>query len=52
MQGGPAFDAPHVFAEKQIISVEIPNAYMEGGEEVIPYTYCEVFAPSDIVTQV
>ncbi len=47
----PAEDSPLLFLEKQIIQVDIENVYVEGGS-AIPYTYCEVYAPSDINTMV
>ena len=47
---------PLLFVEKQIIAVTIPSAFLEGGsgqgEVPIPYTYCEVFAPTELMTKV
>jgi hypothetical protein len=46
---GDASDSPLLFVEKQIIAVTIENAYMDGAAG-IPYTCCEVYAPSEIMT--
>ena len=53
MLEGPFFDSPLLFVEKQVVSVTIPDAHvMEGDRVAIPYTYCEVYAPVDIMTNV
>ena len=53
MLEGPFFDSPLLFVEKQVVSVTIPDAYVTEGDRVaIPYTYCEVYAPVDIMTNV
>jgi hypothetical protein len=39
------------FVEKQIIGVKIAEAYMDGAAG-IPYSCCEVYAPSEIITNV
>ncbi len=43
---------PHLFVEKQVIAVTIRNAYLDGTKEAIPYTYCEVYAPREIMSNV
>ena len=48
---GPAEDSPLMFSDKEVIEVNISNAYMEGAGAV-PYTYCEVYAPSELSTMV
>ncbi len=49
---GETPDVPLMYIEKQIIAVTIENAYLGGGEMAIPYTYCEVYAPLEIKTNV
>ena len=53
---GAKIDMPLMFIEKQVISVSIPSAFLEGGDDqgevAIPYTYCEVFAPTELMTKV
>ncbi len=44
-------DAPLLFVEKQVVAVKIEPAFVEGAS-AIPYSYCEVYAPSDIITNV
>ena len=44
---------PLRFIEKQIIMLEIPNAFMKQGDGYpLIYTYCEVYAPRDMTTNV
>ena len=51
MLEGPFFDAPNLYLEKQIVAITIPNAFVTEGDRVaIPFTYCEVYAPVDIMT--
>jgi hypothetical protein len=42
---------PHDFVEKQVVAVAINDAYMEG-EQGIPYTRCEVYAPTHYMSNV
>ena len=46
---GPAEDSPLLFADKEVLEVNISNAFMEGAGAV-PYTYCEVYAPQELNT--
>jgi hypothetical protein len=48
---GPGEDSPLLFIEKDIITVTIENVFMDG-HGAVPYTYCEVYAPTDISTHV
>ena len=42
---------PQSFAEKQVIAVSVPRAYLvESDHAAIPFTYCEVFAPRGIMS--
>ncbi len=46
---------PLIFKDKQVISVNIPDAFLEGGSDTyaaIPFTYCEVYAPQEHMTKV
>ena len=53
MLDGDFEDVPLVFAEKQMISVSIPNAFLFESDRIsIPYTYCEVYAPAEVTTNV
>ena len=45
-------DVPLMFTDKQLISINIPNAYLDGDRVAIPYTYCEVYAPLEIMSKV
>ncbi len=48
---GPGEVVPLLFSEKQTIAVEITDAYMDG-DAGIPYTACEVFSPTELMTKV
>ena len=52
MLEGPLFSSPHVFVEKQVIAVTIANAFLDGTTEAIPYSYCEVYAPTELMSDV
>ena len=52
LEQGETPDVPLMYIEKQIIAVTIENAHLGGGEMAIPYTYCEVYAPLEIKTNV
>ena len=45
-------DVPLMFYEKQSIAVTIRGAILGGGDAAIPHTYCEVYAPLGIKTNV
>ena len=46
-------DDPLKFVSKQLIAVSIPNAYFGGnGVYALPHTYCEVYAPIGLTTNV
>ena len=44
--------SPHMFVEKQVVAVNITNAYLDGTKEAIPYTHCEVYAPTELMSNV
>ena len=44
-------DLPYLFLDKPIVTVELNNAYLESSG-MLPYTYCEVYAPLGINTNV
>ena len=48
---GEASDSPMLFVEKQIIAVAIADGFMEGAAG-IPHSCCEVYAPSEHMTNV
>jgi hypothetical protein len=48
---GPGEDSPLLFIEKDIITVTIENVFM-AGHGAVPYTYCEVYAPTSFNTLV
>jgi hypothetical protein len=37
-----------LFFDKQTIAVSIPNAFLEGHNEIVPFTACEVFSHLDL----
>ena len=43
---------PHYFVEKQTLLVQLPQAFVIGADQAIPFTYCEVFAPTWLMTNV
>ena len=50
---GNARDYPLLFFEKQIIAVRIAEAHLiEGDRYGIPFSYCEVYAPRELMTNV
>ena len=46
-------DCPLLFVEKQVIAVTIQDTYLDYGDRTpLPYTACEVYAPTEQITQV
>jgi hypothetical protein len=44
---------PLLFVEKQVVAISIKGAYLtEGDRNAIPFTECEVYAPTEIITPV
>ena len=38
---------PHLFTDKQTFAVTIENAFVfEGDRVAVPFTYCEIYAPT------
>ena len=52
MLEGPVDDVPHLFLNKQLIAVTIPDAFMDATKEAVPFTYCEVFGPREETSNV
>jgi hypothetical protein len=44
-------DLPYLFVDKQVIAVTIKDVYLNA-PGVLPFTYCEVYAPLGINTNV
>ena len=44
-------DLPYLFLDKEVIAVTIENMFLEA-QGCIPFTYCEVYAPLGINTNV
>ncbi len=43
----------HIFVEKQVVAVHILDAHLlQADRFALPYTYCEVYAPADVSTNV
>ncbi len=47
-----AENSPHVFVDRQIIAVNIADAFMDGVDEAIVYSPCEVYSPRGVMAKV
>jgi hypothetical protein len=45
-------DSPQLYAEKQVFDASISYGHLTGVEEVIPFSYCEIYSPLELKTKV